>query len=500
MSQIAAGQGAIKVSEVAVDEPQALLATLEREDAQTVINQIRKVMTDSLRRTGLLLTSRNIPNLNPGTIAWSGTDITFSLDTDIVVKLLQNESGSVVDLVMTYGATNTASTFNSLPLSNGQVLYIELDRALVPGSGSLALENAVSGGSLVIGKTVKVGTAGPALASAMSGATGTLAIPIAFNYEGHLWWIPHGIYWPPNTSSPLGAVVTSTSMPVGTIIDYHTFGGPSPLGYPSIKLQAPGWALCDGAVIIDPQSSLINPTRNPDGTPTLSYNPALDKFTPNMNGTPPTHSGANSYSEGDYVVSAGVYYVAVQAVPPGILISNTTYWQPEATYNNTSPANTFNKYRRTTQNQGLSSYGRGSTESFVASSASAYGGENTHVLTGAEVPDHTHSLQAHTHGPGTFGAQLQGSTSNTTTVLRYLQRTGMSSWSPNRSVIRSGGGDETFDTTAAGSFTHTAGVDIAGTSDGPSVADTGLMQSPGTPTAHNNEPRYHKVIKLVRIY
>lgn len=325
MSQIDQAQGAIKTSEISTDDAQALLATATREDLMTVINQLRKVATDTLRRSGgaFLLTSHNVPSANPGFIAWSGSQINFVVNTDIRFKFIQNESGQVVDLIATYGAVNGLTAFNSLPLANGEILYVELDRSLIPDSGTLTLQNAVSGGSLVAGKTIKKATAAPALVSAMSGVTGTICIPLAMNIDSHLWWIPHGIYWPPGVSSPLGAVITSTSIPIGSIVPFHTFGDNQAYGYNSLKTIAPGFQLCDGSVIVDAQSPKANPTRDTNGEPTLSYNAALDYFTPNLNGDPVAWSGASSWTAGDYVMNSGTRQVAVQTVPIGIPSTNT---------------------------------------------------------------------------------------------------------------------------------------------------------------------------------
>ena len=87
MSTIPTNQGMVKVSEVATDAPQSLLNTGTNEDSLTVINQLRLVSTDALRRIGLLLTSRNSIDATPGSVLWTGTHIGFTTNTDIVVKL-----------------------------------------------------------------------------------------------------------------------------------------------------------------------------------------------------------------------------------------------------------------------------------------------------------------------------------------------------------------------------------------------------------------------------
>lgn len=391
--------------------------------------------------------------------------------------------------------------FNSIALASGEVAYIELDRSLIPSSGSLVLENGVSGGSLVVGKTVKKSTAGPALVSAASGATGTLSIPLAMNVDGHLWWIPHGIYWPPNTSSPLGAVITSTSIPIGAIIPFHTFNDNQAYGYTGLKALAPGFQLCDGSVIIDSQSPKVNPTRNQDGTPTLTYNPALDYFTPNLNGEHATWSNTVTWKEGDYVINSGTRYVAIQSVPVGIAIADTSYWQSEATYNNTSSANPYNKYRKTTQNQGLNTYIRGNNASLAASSAGAYGGENTHILTVAE-------LAAHTHTTDSQGSHTHTGTTNSSGTHNHGGSTGATSLgnvAPSGSVGYESGNDGSAAPAGTVGTNHSHSISSDGAHTHPFTtlsngAHTHTALSAGSSAAHNNEPRYHSVLYIIRIF
>jgi hypothetical protein len=520
MSVVDQAQGAVKVSELATDDAQALLATASREDLMTVVNQLRRVLTDSLKRSagGLLMTSRNAVAANPGTIAWTGTQLTFVSNTDLVIRLIQNESGAMVQLRANYGATDTTSTFNSFTLASGEVLYVELDRSLIPTSGDLVLENGISaldggGGSLVAGKTIKKGTSGPLLASAMTGPSGTLSVPLAINVDGHLWWIPHGIYWPPGVSSPLGAVVTSTSIPVGAVVPFHTFGDLQAYGYTGLKQIAPGFQLADGSVIIDPQSPKFNPTRNPDGTPMLTYNSSLDKFTPNLNGEHISwDGGAGSWKEGDYVYDyindyeyPNSRYVAIQDVPPGIDTSDTSYWQPQSTYNVTSPVNPYNKYRKTTQNQAINTYVRGNNQSLAASSASAYGGANTHQLAVAELPAHNHTMApAGAQPAGTTGPagshNHTGTTGPTATPAFYhpvsfggfetgddgAALNGLTPYAYNHTHSIPNQPDHTHTVPAIPAHLHT--INTSGGSGNP------------TGNAHNNEPRYHNILYIVRIF
>lgn len=318
-------QGAVKLSEVATDRAQTIANIPANQDALSAYESLQSVVGDLLSRVSLFLTSQQgYPSTaGPGSVVWSGTNITFSSATSIVVKIIQASSGIATDLVLLYGASNGTTAFNTISIPNGQILYIELDRSNLTGS-NLILENAAGGGSINPGKTVKVASSLPtAINTSGSNGQGTMAIPLAINIAGSILWIPHGIFWPINTSSPLGAVITTTSLPIGSITPYTTFGNPSPYGYSTAKVSSPGFALCDGSVIIDPTAqTLRNPTRNDDGTPSVSYNPALDKFTPNLNGPPPAWNSSLTWNENDYVINGTTHYVASTPVPTGIAITS----------------------------------------------------------------------------------------------------------------------------------------------------------------------------------
>lgn len=417
MSDIPLPQGAIKFSEVAADNAETIANTPVGNDAMSLFESLQAVVGDLGQRAGFILTSsQGYPTVtSPGTIGWDGTTILFSGSTNIILKILQSPTAQPCDLVMLGSGSNGETTFASLPLSNGEILYIELDRANLSAS-PLLLHNAVSGGSVFAGATIKVATTLPASINTNpsgGGPQGTIAIPIAIAIAGSIYWIPHGIFWPTNTSSPLGAIQTVTTMPVGAMVPYTTFGAPSPYGYQTLSVLAPGWALCNGAVITDPNSSLVNPTRNSDGTPSPSFNPALDNFTPQLNGPYVTWSNTVTWNAGDYVYDgSSTNYVAIQAVPTGIALANTSYWQPESTYNNLSNTNPYNKYRTATANEGIPTVPRGSTQSYSAGSGSAYGGSLTFTLSQAQLPNcsfpvndpgHTHQVDAYTYNDN-FGS------------------------------------------------------------------------------------------------
>jgi hypothetical protein len=223
MSSIDKKQGAVKTSEVANDEALPLLQTGINEDANIIVKQLQRVVADVLTRTGMLLTSR-------GQVGWDGTKIYFDANAsaaDAFVKLFQTSpdaASQVIDLKFV-GSTvaNSPTAFKSITLAHNEILYIELNRALLNSNltGTLDLANAAGGGSGATGYTVKkVSAASPGgvlkLFSAIDESnTQTLFIPIAYanTYTigvttfNDIWWIPHGIRWPKNIVSTLGAVI-----------------------------------------------------------------------------------------------------------------------------------------------------------------------------------------------------------------------------------------------------------------------------------------------------
>lgn len=216
MTDIALPQGAIKSSEVSLDLVLDIIQSNIGADGMTALTQILGVAGDAARKTAYILNSN-------GSVIWDGTNLTFNngiTGTNVVLRLLQpNPSGPmVVDLTMA-GSTSAPSptTFQSIPLANNDLLYIEIDRAtLLASAGVLTVQNAVNGGSgtspVTLHKVNMSSSSGmPALTNAANGATQTLYIPLACKLNGttDLYWIPHGIRWPAGTSTTLGAIIES---------------------------------------------------------------------------------------------------------------------------------------------------------------------------------------------------------------------------------------------------------------------------------------------------
>jgi hypothetical protein len=481
-------QGSPKFSEIVNDVAQPVLATAINEDGLTTVNQMIQVLSNLLRKTSFLL-------LSDSSISWNGTNIGNS-GGNILLKINQNPAGGVVTITM---PTSLLSTYTFS--ASGMILYFvatqdEITSSFTAGSSNLIL---VSEGSMPAALTTQSGSAND----------NTLVIPILARYDidtnQSAYWPVHGIYWPQNTTSPIGAVITaSSSVPIKGVIDYFGLAQADPLGYATLKLSAPGYALCNGAIITDPLSAFANPTRNPDGTPGPSFNPALDVFTPCMNGYGPYWNIANNYNEGDYVYDGSTQeYVAIQAVSSSdsIALTNTAYWIPASTFNNTSSMNPYNAYRKTTYNLGINTFGIGATTTGDANSAGVYGGENNNY--------HTHSLSAHQHY---FGHQH-------TIPFGIGQETGGGRMWINAVAVGGtpigyiGGYAQAMATGAGGtaiinpdaqtvreSIQSPDGIQTITTEPSPSSTNLPNIDSTGSPTDTSNIPAYCSMIKIIRIY
>jgi hypothetical protein len=267
-------QGSIKVSELFTDEQLKLIKNAVGESGINTLRLLMNPITDSLRMQKYILHST-------GQMNWTGTEIKFDSDyagaptwsaatnyssgalivynsknyissisgnlnnqpdispsqwknvsNDILFRLLVIDENTnnvkTIDVYMT-GTTgaNGTTTFRDIPLNDQELIYLELDRDLLlnaadPGGGKprrLVIENAVTGGSIVAGKTLrKVSlstTSGMPQMVASAASTTTVNIPLAARFDWtdgidsfrDIWWIPHGIRWPEGTRSVLGAVV-----------------------------------------------------------------------------------------------------------------------------------------------------------------------------------------------------------------------------------------------------------------------------------------------------
>ena len=231
-SNIPAPQGAIKLSEVAVDRSQLEIDLLPGDSGIVALEQLRLIGVDALMRANYILHS-------DGQMLWDGSNLAFNADpalpTNMFFKILQT-SGQAINRTFTLqmvGTTvaNTTTAFKTIALSDGDLLYLEIDREtlLNTTSPTITVNNAVGGSSLTSGMTLKkisiLGTPSigiPALLSPKADTTlpnpmpTTMFIPLALCHHwtdsaltpySDLLWIPHGIRWPALTTSTCGAVI-----------------------------------------------------------------------------------------------------------------------------------------------------------------------------------------------------------------------------------------------------------------------------------------------------
>lgn len=236
-SPITNNQGSSKISEAFTDETLQVIKNAVGESGINTLRLLMKPIADGIRMNNFILHS-------DGQINWTGTNIEFNADSrsnHILFSFLmmdENKADGItsaartIDLKLT-GTTvaNSATLFKDLTLNPGELIYIELDRdillnAVSPSPGTapaqVVIGNNVSSTSLITGarlqKVSLTDTTGmPALLSTETGSTKsqTINIPIAVCYSWNdgfqtfkdIWWIPHGIRWPENTKSVIGAVV-----------------------------------------------------------------------------------------------------------------------------------------------------------------------------------------------------------------------------------------------------------------------------------------------------
>ena len=487
MTIINSNQGNVKQSEVGVDTAQPLLQTGINEDALTVVTQLSSVLTNALRRLSMLL-------LSDGIVTWNGTNIGNS-GSNILLKINQRASGGTLTITI---PTAYASTFSLT--ATGDILMLELDRTCLEGADFTLPQTYAN---LVV--VPEASTAALQSPQSPTANDPTAYIPIVSRYDNignqAAYWPLHGIYWPQNTSSPLGAVLTSAVAPIGTVIDYFPLSNissnpPLILGYSSTKAVAPGYQLCNGSIVIDSASPFANPTRNTDGTPNGGTNFNLDTYTPNLNGNPPAWNIANAYNVGDYVENSGTYYVAIQNVPasgPGI--GNLTYWVPETNgtsgFNDLLTTNPNNRYRWTTTNQGINSFTRGKTTIVGAGNGSAYGGAASFTFL-PNLGNHVHYMLAHTHGTSAVYVQMG--------VLQQSPFQVQFTYVPSPSW--SSGGGAYFGALGAGAHTFTNAIPLFGSTDGPSVnnTDVPINQNVADTNTVPTQPPYINVLKMIRIF
>jgi hypothetical protein len=206
-------QGNTKLSEIAIDrEIPFLTDSGEQENALVTIENTFKAIAELSRKTNYILHSEG------GQITWSGTQLRFDANTlvnSIRMEILATEGSvnSSMSLRLQGGASNTLTTFEYIDIADGELVYLELDSALLVDQGSsFNLENGIDGGSTSTGfRVVKqpMTTAMPKLEITTAGSSSIFSIPLSLRRGNDLLFVPHGIMWPAGTTSQLGAVLVS---------------------------------------------------------------------------------------------------------------------------------------------------------------------------------------------------------------------------------------------------------------------------------------------------
>ncbi len=207
-----ANSGDTKLSEVAVDEAIPLIqGSAPQDNALVTVETAFKALTEIARRQNYFLRSDDI-------VTWDGAQLRFDGDTPTATNVFMEffaTEGSVnpaFQLKMQGSITaNDATHFLNMPLADGDLLYLELDSALLVDQGALfTVGNGVTGGSGATGLRLlkqPITTAMPKIQLSITNGGSLFYIPLALRRGTDILWIPHGIRWPIATTSKLGAVI-----------------------------------------------------------------------------------------------------------------------------------------------------------------------------------------------------------------------------------------------------------------------------------------------------
>lgn len=177
---------------------------------------------------------------------------------------------------------------------------------------------------------------------------------------------------------------------------------------------------------------------------------------------------------GQTVVNAETLYVALWAIIPASMKSGSSMIMPD------------------TRGRVAVGYDAAQTEFNVIGEV---GGEKTHVLTDAEMPNHTHTGDPHTHTvnpPNTAVTISDPGHAHATNIKQSNYQNGTSGPQQNYAVWQDG---ELVDPNITG---ITASVDIAPFASGARVSD-GDTGAAGSDAEHNNLQPYVTFLKLIKV-
>jgi hypothetical protein len=491
MTVITKTHGAVKLSEVAVDEAFEVYDIAANDDAHTLVERMRRVLFDSMRKKSVILSST-------GLVQWNGPLSTIVMNSGVSLNalLIRNVDEATTDYVnLTFAAAGPNTTWT---ISNGHIIYIELYRSLLNSSNSITLTDGINAAGTP-GRRILRGMASalPKFQDSDDGES-ILIIPLVVREDTSefpaIWWTPNGLMWPNEFDGVLGTLAVSPSVPLGTVVPYW-----SPLSFPAgipqshIDTVAPGWQLCDGGLINNPSSPF-----NGFYIPNLNGNPNdpsnFNKITANLTttlGSPLVT--VNSPAIDNFYVGQEISWAGVFAAGTTV-IAVTELSGPNVTQTIRLSSNAISA---TTGNATLSNHTflRGSTTSSGLSGN--FTEKNSHQLSGTELPSHDHgsttsSAGSHAHSPGPGGDTPQG-------THGLLHPPGTLTAAPGGT-----GGFAGLSWKASGGVLNYA--DVGANSDWTGHNHDNLSgglgaKSGGTPYAqvHNNMPQYFDVVYIMRV-
>jgi hypothetical protein len=411
MSQITKTQGPVKLSEVAVDTNKNGLVTLQNEDALTVIEQMRRVVSDAFRRSSATV-------LSSGNVKWDTTNSIFFIPNGVklIYKVLLNDSnsgGKTINIEFTGSnllniGPATLPSGTNITITANQCLYIQLDRSIldaaVPVSGvsTVALDLSTTGQKLAVQAITS--TPWPKLRSDMSdNKDSTLLIPLIYRPAtgSGIYWANNGVYWSGTTQAVIGSVSgIGGTLPIGTIMPFHYATGP--VTEVTLASLNPNWWPCNGSQINNLSSSLHG-----------YYAPNLNA---NYNSTYGRRAITASYNNGSNIIfgfpvgGQEYLYVGQRIYTPnhsaGTTITGYNAATGEVTVSNFAAGGAvgvtiylyFNMFLRGNKSPA------NSTATFDAISK----GSPSSILNSYKTPNHTHLLSNpvpndHGHGGGYLG-------------------------------------------------------------------------------------------------
>lgn len=290
-------QGNTKLSEIAIDRKPKLFDTAGPQTNALISSEVAfAALTELSRRQNYIL--RSIGNMN-----WTGSQLRFddsAIANNIVFDVLSTEgvTNHSFSLVMQGSTTvNGAATFQFINMADGDMLYMELNSALITDLGSsFNLDNGASGTGTTVGMRLLKTTVALGMPKVTQSPTGgsLFNIPLAICRvnaglgTNDIFWIPHGIRWPAGTVSNLGAVLVNGPQPWPD----HFASSEATLDSSLSACSSAG----GGIILITAPFSITGVKVIPANTKIIGRGPGINKITM-INGSQIQMSAAFSYLE-----------------------------------------------------------------------------------------------------------------------------------------------------------------------------------------------------------